>query len=153
MLKQSSVVEVGRVVSGKYKLVRLLGDGGMGSVYEAEHVTLGTRVAIKVLHPELTRRTTIAERFVQEARISAQIRSPHVVQVSDVERTPDGVAYLVMELLQGQPLSAITSRRQRLSVHVACAYACQILKALEAAHALPGGGEAGGGEGFGKGEE
>ncbi len=130
------MVEVGRVVSGKYKLVRLLGDGGMGSVYEAEHVTLGTRVAIKVLHPELTRRTTIAERFVQEARISAQIRSPHVVQVSDVERTPDGVAYLVMELLQGQPLSAITSRRQRLSVHVACAYACQILKALEAAHAL-----------------
>jgi tRNA A-37 threonylcarbamoyl transferase component Bud32 len=136
MLKHESVVEAGHVVSGKYKLVRLLGDGGMGSVYEAEHLTLGTRVAIKVLHPELARRSTIAERFIQEARISAQIRSPHVVQVSDVDRTPDGVAYLVMELLQGQPLSAITTRQQRLPIHVACNYACQILRALEAAHAL-----------------
>src|SRR6187401_3194948 len=102
--KTPTVVEVGQVISSKYKLLRLLGDGGMGSVYEAEHLRLGTHVAIKVLHSDLARRAGIAERFLQEARVSAQIRSPNVVQVTDVDRTPDGVAYLVMELLQGEPL-------------------------------------------------
>ena len=134
--KNRNVVEVGQVISGKYKLLRLLGDGGMGSVYEAEHLTLGTHVAIKVLHVDLARRPGIAERFLQEARVSAQIRSPHVVQVMDVDRTPDGVAYLVMELLQGEPLSGVVKREHRLDLKVACEYTTQILQALEAAHAL-----------------
>jgi eukaryotic-like serine/threonine-protein kinase len=130
------VVEVGQVISGKYKLLRLLGDGGMGSVFEAEHLTLGTHVAIKVLHGELARKPGIAERFLQEARVSAQIKSAHVVQVVDVDRTPDGVAYLVMELLQGEPLSSVIKRERRLPVTTACEYTTQILQALEAAHAL-----------------
>ncbi|MBX3212332.1 MAG: serine/threonine protein kinase [Labilithrix sp.] len=130
------MVEVGQVISGKYKLLRLLGDGGMGAVYEAEHLTLGTHVAIKVLHSDLARRAGIAERFLQEARVSAQIRSPHVVQVIDVDRTADDVAYLVMELLQGEPLSGVVKRQQKLAVGTACEYAGQILQALEAAHAL-----------------
>ena len=134
--KSWGVVEVGQILSGKYKLLRLLGDGGMGSVYEAEHLTLGTHVAIKVLHPDLARRTGIAERFLQEARVSAQIRSAHVVQVIDVDRTPEGVAYLVMELLQGEPLASVMRRERRLPVATACEYASQILQALEAAHAL-----------------
>jgi serine/threonine-protein kinase len=134
--KSRSVVAVGQIISGKYKLLRLLGDGGMGSVYEAEHLTLGTHVAIKVLHSDLARRSGIAERFLQEARVSAQIRSAHVVQVTDVDRTPDGVAYLVMELLQGEPLSGVVRRQQKLAVGTACEYASQILQALEAAHAL-----------------
>lgn len=134
--KNLNVVEVGQVISAKYKLLRLLGDGGMGSVYEAEHLALGTHVAIKVLHTDLARRTGIAERFLQEARISAQIRSPHVVQVTDVDRTLDGVAYLVMELLQGEPLSGVVRRERRLAVGTACEYASQILQALEAAHSL-----------------
>jgi len=129
-------VEIGQVVSDKYKLLRLLGDGGMGSVYEAEHVRLGTHVAIKVLHTDLARRAGIAERFLQEARVSAQIRSPHVVQVTDVDRTPDGVAYLVMELLQGEPLAGLMKRERKLAVPTACEYVTQILQALEAAHAL-----------------
>jgi eukaryotic-like serine/threonine-protein kinase len=134
--KSRSVVEVGQVLSGKYRLLRLLGDGGMGSVYEAEHLTLGTHVAIKVLHSDLARRTGIAERFLQEARVSAQIRSVHVVHVTDVDRTPEGVAYLVMELLQGEPLSSVVKRERRLAVGTACEYASQTLQALEAAHAL-----------------
>jgi serine/threonine-protein kinase len=134
--KTRDVVEVGQVISGKYKLLRLLGDGGMGSVYEAEHLGLGTRVAIKVLHADLARRAGIAERFLQEARVSAQIKSPNVVQVTDVDRTADGIAYLVMELLQGEPLSEIVRRDRKLPVPVACAYASQILQALEAAHSL-----------------
>lgn len=134
--RNSNLVEVGQTISGKYKLLRLLGDGGMGSVYEAEHMGLGTRVAIKVLHSDLARRAGIAERFLQEARVSAQIRSPHVVQVTDVDRTPEGVAYLVMELLQGEPLSSVVKREHKLSVPTACQYTAQILQALEAAHAL-----------------
>ncbi len=134
--KSRNVLEVGQVVSGKYKLLRLLGDGGMGSVYEAEHLGLGTRVAIKVLHGDLARRAGIAERFLQEARVSAQIRSPHVVQVTDVDRTPDNVAYLVMELLQGEPLSSAVKRAGKMQTQTACEYTLQILQALEAAHAL-----------------
>jgi eukaryotic-like serine/threonine-protein kinase len=84
------VVEVGQVIRGKYKLLRLLGDGGMGSVYEAEHIDLGTHVAIKVLHGDLARKAGLIDRFLQEARVSAQIKSAHVCQVTDVERTPEG---------------------------------------------------------------
>jgi serine/threonine protein kinase len=130
------VIDIGSVVNGKYRLVRVLGDGGMGSVYEAHHVALGTRVAIKVLHPELARRTGLVERFLQEARVAAQIRSPHIVQVTDVDRTPEGYAYIVMELLEGEPLSSVLDRQHRLAVPIACAYVTQILQALEAAHAL-----------------
>jgi serine/threonine-protein kinase len=134
--KTASLVEIGQIISGKYKLLRLLGDGGMGSVYEASHEMLGTHVAIKVLHAELVRRSGLMERFLQEARVSAQIRSPHVVQVTDVDRTSEGVAYLVMELLQGEPLSNVVRREGKLVVATACEYTLQILSALEAAHAL-----------------
>jgi serine/threonine-protein kinase len=130
------VIDIGSVVNGKYRLVRLLGEGGMGSVYEAQHAVLGTRVAIKVLHPELGRRTGLVERFLQEARVAAQIRSAHVVQVTDVDRTSDGHAYIVMELLEGEPLSTILDRQHRLPVPTAGEYTLQILEALEAAHAL-----------------
>ncbi len=130
------MIDIGSVVNGKYRLVRLLGDGGMGSVYEAQHLVLGTRVAIKVLHPELARRTGLVERFLQEARVAAQIRSPHVVQVSDVDRTPEGHAYIVMELLEGEALSAVLDRLRKLPVTTACEYTLQVLTALEAAHAL-----------------
>jgi serine/threonine-protein kinase len=130
------VIGIGSVVNGKYQLTRLLGDGGMGTVYEAQHAVLGTRVAIKVLHPELARRTGLVERFLQEARVVAQIRSPHVVQVTDVDRTPEGHAYIVMELLEGETLSSVLDRQRKLPVTAACEYTLQILAALEAAHAL-----------------
>jgi serine/threonine-protein kinase len=134
--KTPSVVEIGQVISSKYKLLRLLGDGGMGSVYEAEHLRLGTHVAIKVLHSDLARKAGLIDRFLQEARVSAQIKSPHVVSVTDVESTPEGVAYLVMELLQGEPLSTVEKRDRTLPVAQACEYTLQILQALEAAHSI-----------------
>ncbi len=130
------MIDIGSVVNGKYRLVRILGDGGMGSVYEAQHTVLGIRVAIKVLHPELARRTGLVERFLQEARVVALIRSPHVVQVIDIDRTPDGHAYIVMELLEGEPLSSVIERQRKLPVTTASEYTVQILEALEAAHAL-----------------
>jgi eukaryotic-like serine/threonine-protein kinase len=132
----SIVVGPGSVLASKYKLVRLLGEGGMGSVYEATHLVLGTRVAVKVLHQDLARRAGLIDRFLQEAMVSARIRSENVVHVLDVERTPEGVAFMVMELLEGEPLSAVLDRIRRLEEPMACEYARQILCALEAAHAL-----------------
>jgi serine/threonine-protein kinase len=130
------VIQIGSVLGGKYKLVRLLGDGGMGSVYEAVHERLGTRVAIKILHADIARRPGIVDRFLQEAKVAAQIKSPHIVSVSDVDTTPDGLAYMVMDLLEGEPLANLVEREKKLPVPVAGAYTIQILEALEAAHAI-----------------
>ena len=130
------MLSIGDTIGGKYRLLRLLGDGGMGAVYEARHEMLGTRVAVKVLHADLVRRSGLVDRFLQEARVAAQIRSPHVVHVTDVERTPEGLAYIVMELLEGEPLSALLDRQGKVPLATACGYTVQILEALEAAHAL-----------------
>src|ERR1700690_727923 len=108
----------------------------MGSVYEAHHAVLGTRVAIKVLHADLARRTGLVERFLQEARVAAQIRNPHVVQVTAVDPTAEGQACIVMELLEGEPLSSALERQAKLPIPTACDYTLQVLSALEAAHAL-----------------
>jgi serine/threonine protein kinase len=108
----------------------------MGSVYEATHELLGTRVAIKILHSELVRRTGLIDRFLQEARVAAQIKSAHVVHVTDVDRTPEGSAFIVMELLEGEPLSSTLDRQAKLPIATASDFVVQILDALEAAHAL-----------------
>ena len=110
------MIGIGTVIQGKYRLVRALGDGGMGSVFEAQHVVLGTRVAVKVLHPEMLRRTELVERFLQEARVAAQIRSVHVVQVLDVDRTPEGEAFIVMELLEGESLAGALDRVRKFTL-------------------------------------
>ena len=130
------MAQIGDVIGGKYRLLRLLGDGGMGSVFEASHEMLGTRVAIKILHSDLVRRTGLIDRFLQEARVAAQIKSAHVVQVTDVDRTPEGSAFIVMELLEGEPLSSTLDRQPKLPVVTACEFTIQILDALESAHSL-----------------
>ena len=85
--------QIGQIINNKYRLVRLIGDGGMGSVFEAKHELLGTTVALKFLHTALSRRKGLVDRFLQEAQVSARIKSAQVVRVSDVDRTPDGLAY------------------------------------------------------------
>jgi serine/threonine protein kinase len=124
------------LIGGKYRIVRLIGDGGMGSVYEARHELLGTPAALKFLHPELARRTGLASRFLQEARVSASIQSPHVTRVTDVDQAPDGAPYLVMELLTGESLQQLLDRSGRLPRDQAIDFSVQILVGLEAAHAL-----------------
>ncbi|MCL2822407.1 MAG: serine/threonine protein kinase [Polyangiaceae bacterium] len=126
--------EVGQLVGGKYRLVRLIGEGGMGSVYEATHELLLNRVALKFLNPQFASRPAIVARFMQEARISANIRSAHVVSVSDVDQTAEGLPYVVMELLEGESLQQCLDRCHRLSVPIAVEYAVQILNGLEVAH-------------------
>jgi len=126
----------GDVVGGKYRIVRLIGDGGMGAVYEARHEVLGSPVALKFLHSELTKRSGLASRFLQEARVSASIQSPHVTRVTDVDQTNEGSPYLVMELLTGESLQQLLDRTIKLSRDQSLDFALQILSGLEAAHAL-----------------
>jgi eukaryotic-like serine/threonine-protein kinase len=126
----------GELVGGKYRIVRMIGDGGMGAVYEARHEVLGSAVALKFLHAELSRRPGLASRFLQEAKVSASIQSPHVTRVTDVDQTPDGSPYLVMELLSGESLQQLLDRRHKLAKDQAIDFALQILSGLEAAHAL-----------------
>lgn len=130
--------QVGQIINNKYRLLRLIGDGGMGSVYEARHELLGTTVALKFLHPELSRRSGLVQRFLQEARVSAQIQSPHVVRVIDVDQQSGGLAYIVMEYLEGKTLQTLYEdlyrAGQRLSYADALEYAMQIIEGVEAAH-------------------
>ncbi|HVW28398.1 MAG TPA: protein kinase [Polyangiaceae bacterium] len=126
---------VGSLIGGKYRVVRLIGEGGMGAVFEAVHEHLGSRVALKFLLPELAEQPGLVGRFLQEARVSASIKSPYVTQVMDVDQTPEGAAYLVMELLEGESLEQRMSRGSRMPMPDALAIAVQILSALEAAHA------------------
>ncbi len=125
----------GDLVSGKYRVVRLIGDGGMGVVYEARHEVLGSGVALKFLHAELAKRPGLTQRFLQEARVSATIQSPHVTHVTDVDTAQDGSPYLVMELLSGQSLQSVLDRQGKLAQDQAIDFALQILAGLEAAHA------------------
>src|SRR4051812_30510849 len=126
----------GDLISGKYRLLRLIGDGGMGSVFEARHEYLGTAVALKFLHPELAARPGLVARFLQEARLSASIKSHHIAHVTDVDQGEGGAAYLVMELLEGSSLQQILDREKVLPAPVALDYTLQILAGLEAAHAV-----------------
>ncbi len=126
----------GDLVGNKYRVARLIGDGGMGVVYEARHEVLGTAVALKFLHAELARRPGLASRFVQEAKVSASIQSPHVTRVTAVDSTAEGLPYMVMELLTGESLQQLLDRRRRLPVDQAVDFAVQIASGLEAAHAL-----------------
>jgi serine/threonine-protein kinase len=129
---------VGQVINNKYRLLRHIGDGGMGSVYEARHETLGTTVALKFLHLEFSRREGLVQRFLQEARASARIQSPHVIRVADVDETADGDVFIVLEYLEGKTLQTLYEELyragRRLSYQEALDYAAQMLDGLEAAH-------------------
>jgi serine/threonine-protein kinase len=126
----------GDLIGGKYRIVRLIGDGGMGSVYEARHEGLGMSVALKFLHEDLAERPGLTDRFLREARVAATIQSPHVVHVTDVDVGPAGLPYLVMELLSGESLQHVLDRERKLTPQVALDFALQIAVGLEAAHAV-----------------
>ncbi|MFO0619185.1 MAG: serine/threonine-protein kinase [Polyangiaceae bacterium] len=118
---------------GKYEVIRRLGEGGMGSVYEARHTELGRRVALKVLRSKLARNKTYLERFLREGRIAARLDHPHVVGVFDVG-TESGSPFLVMEFLAGEDLDAHLSGRGPLETSEAVDILLPILSALDAAH-------------------
>ncbi|MBL8621902.1 MAG: protein kinase [Myxococcales bacterium] len=126
---------LGLIVDGRYKVVELIGEGGMGKVYLAAHVDIGKRVALKVLHPSYSRMPDLVERFRREARAASKIGHPHIVDVTDSGTTADGSAYFVMEFLEGVELGSVIEREGALEVARAVRIAQQICRALSAAHA------------------
>ncbi len=128
---------VGRVIAERYRVLAPLGRGGMGAVYRVEHVMLKKELALKFLHPELGRLDEVARRFEREAEAAAKLDHPNIVAVTDFGRTPDGMLFLVMELLQGQALTSVIRPDgvgRPLAVERALHIERQILRALEHAH-------------------
>jgi serine/threonine protein kinase len=126
---------LGTLIAGRYRLVRILGRGGMSTVFEAERVELGKRVAIKVLLPTLAASNEAKGRFLREARAVAQIDSENIVQVFDVGEDAAYGLYMVMELLKGETAAARIERQGRMAIPDAAALAYHVCNALEKAHA------------------
>jgi eukaryotic-like serine/threonine-protein kinase len=106
-------------VLGSYRIVRVVGVGGMGSVYEAVHAKLGRRMALKTLAPSLATNHEARERFLREAKILTQVRHPNVVNVTDFGST-DETVFLVMEFLAGETLSVASGRGAQLALAEPC---------------------------------
>jgi serine/threonine protein kinase len=120
---------------GQYRIIRKIGAGGMGMVFLGEHMLLGRRAAIKTLLPTVAVHREIVERFFNEARATSAISDPGVIQIFDFGYHVDGTAYIVMELLEGEALSARIDRLGRLGLGDALRIARQIAGSLAAAHA------------------
>ncbi len=118
-----------------YRVTRVLGEGGMGRVYEAQHTRLQhRRFAIKVLHAEYARYPELVQRFQREAEAASRVRHDNVIEVYDVGRTPDGRPYLVSELLEGDDLGGRLKREGKFEVGLSVHVVRQVCAALEAAH-------------------
>jgi serine/threonine-protein kinase len=132
---QASLPKPGDVIAGKYRVGRTLGSGGMGVVVEATHLKLDQRVAIKLLKTSAVV-PEAAARLEREARVAARLRTPHVARVTDVDVTPSGVPYIVMEYLDGHDLGQELQSRGVLPVAEAVAWMLEICSAMAEAHAL-----------------
>lgn len=129
----AEALEPGHLIAGRYRVVRQLGIGGMGTVYEAQHLELGRVVAVKVLHPQMGRSGDMAARFMREARSAAQIGHPGIVQVFDLG-TDGNTPFLVMEKLEGEELAARIERAHPLPVASVVQIGIDLCDALAAAH-------------------
>jgi len=126
----------GTIVGGRFRITRLIGEGGMGAVYEATHETLPRKFAIKILRPELAYQKNFIERFRREAIASARVEHPNVIYITDFGYTEEGSVYLVMEYLEGVGLDEVIGRHTRLPVHRALPILIQVADALDHAHRM-----------------
>lgn len=131
----ASPVAPGQILAGKYRIERVLGEGGMGVVVEAHDTSLERRVAIKFLLPEFVQHAEAKERFIREARAAAKIQSEHVARVIDVSTLETGAPYMVMEFLEGADLSKVIETSGPMSIEDATLYVIQACEALAEAHA------------------
>jgi eukaryotic-like serine/threonine-protein kinase len=130
-----SHIRPGMVIAGKYRLEEEIGKGSMGTVYRAVHVTLGQRVAIKLISSEHSQSTEARKRFSVEAKAAAKLRSRHVVQVYDDGETPEGNPYIVLEYLDGETLEQRLEREHDIPIADAVRIANHVGRALARAHA------------------
>ena len=128
-------MQSGKVVAGKYRLNQLLGTGGMAEVWSAANVMTDRQFAIKFMNPEVTKSKEAAARFMKEAKVSARIDHPNVIDVIDVGQTDDGALFMVMELLTGVTLEVAIRRQQPpMSLHEFAFVMVEVARALAAAH-------------------
>jgi serine/threonine-protein kinase len=125
---------VGTTLAERYEIIRRIGEGGMGAVYEAKHSIIGKRVAIKVLLEKFLENQELIARLLQEARLASSIGHQNIVDVTDFGTTRDGRAFVVMEFLEGEPLSELIMRDAPLPVERSLAIVKQVASALGAAH-------------------
>jgi serine/threonine protein kinase len=127
---------MGAVIGDRFLILERLGHGGSGTIYRAEHITLRRKVAVKVLHHELSRDDLAVERFRREATTVSEIDNDHIVEIHDFGHTADGRLYLAMELLEGETLQDVIRRERRLSVEQTIDVLLQLGEALAEAHAM-----------------
>ena len=128
------IVPIGTVLDGRYKIEAVLGSGGMGKVYRAQHAGIGRTVAIKVLHTDLSKNPEAAQRFQREAIASGRLDHHNIVGVSDSGVLPDGSCYLVMEALEGESLGERLDRERRIAWPEALEIIRGVLRGLAHAH-------------------
>src|SRR5260370_14649751 len=126
---------VGKLIEGRSEVESAVGEGGMGSVYAVRHRALDKRFAMKVMRADLAKQGELAARFIQEARATAAIGHPNIVQITDFGELPSGAPYFVMELLDGTPLSKMIRKGGPLPAALAVRILLQTASALSAAHA------------------
>ncbi len=126
---------VGAVLADRYQIVRRIGEGGMGAVYEAKHTVIGKRVAVKVLLEKFLAKSDFVARLLQEARLASSIGHEHIVDVTDFGTTVDGRSFVVMEFLDGESLAELAMREAPLPIERSLGIARQVASALGAAHA------------------
>jgi serine/threonine-protein kinase len=126
---------IGSVLGGRYEIVRRIGEGGMGAVYEAKHTVIGKRVAVKVLLEKFHAKSDFVARLLQEARLASAIGHENIVDVTDFGTTDDGRSFVVMEFLDGESLAELAMREAPLPIERCLRIARQAASALGAAHA------------------
>jgi serine/threonine protein kinase len=136
MPSMSAPVENGTVLAGKYRVDRVLGEGGMGVVVAATDLQLERQVAIKFLLPEYAQHHEASQRFLREARAAVKIKSEHVARVIDVGTMENGAPYMVMEHLEGRDLAAVLDERRMLPVEEAVAHVLEACDAIAEAHSV-----------------
>src|SRR6188474_633246 len=132
----SNEVHEGQILAGKFRIERVLGQGGMGVVVAATHLQLDERVALKFLLPDALANPEAVERFAREARAAVRIKSEHVARVSDVGTLESGAPYMVMEYLEGTDLASYLRARTRLSIDKALHFVLQACQAIAEAHQI-----------------
>jgi predicted Ser/Thr protein kinase len=132
---QQQLVREGDIVAGKYRVEKVIGEGGMGLVVSAFHMQLEERVALKLLLPEAARSDDVINRFLREARAAVKIKSEHVARVIDVGTLDSGLPYMVMEFLTGRDLAAVLAAQGPLPVEDVIEWILQACEALAEAHA------------------
>lgn len=125
---------IGCIVDDRYSVEKVLGEGGMGVVYRCKHTIIGKKVAMKVLRADLARNQEVTERFLNEAKSASSIGNPHIIDISDFGRLPDGSTYFIMEYLEGMPLSTLVDRGGPVPVERLIHIAEQLAEGLFAAH-------------------